>query len=135
MCGYKSVFRMVEIMEIANENEAPIGKIEDDRSFQRRDSGVNDSEDTSAQSLTQSGGPTQSSGYNTHSDGHSIETESSWLKVKNEVVDPISFDPPLACSSNVGSKGKICDLSSIENMGLVPKFRKGNTHGFSVIMI
>ena len=114
---------MVEITEMNVEprNEI-IGKVENDRSY-KHDSGVSSVEDSSDSNTTRS----QSSGFDSSGSKYS---DGSWIKVENEVVDPVSFNPPCFQSSDLVPKSKIWDISSIENVGLTPKSSKGMIEKF-----
>ena len=114
---------MVEITEM---NAEPVversNKLENDRSY-KYDSGVSSIVDSTGGDGTRS----QSSGYNSTD---SRSTNGTWIKLENEVIDPISFNPPCLQSSDLMPKSKILDISSIENLGLVPKSTKGKLRHF-----
>ena len=110
---------MVEITEVnvAIEREE-MGKVENDRSYKYHDSGLSSNDGlTTAQTSRDI-----SSGYDS---GSTKSTEESWIKVENEVVDPKSFNPPCFQSTDLVPRSKIWDISSIENVGLLPKSSKG----------
>ena len=108
---------MVEIIEMNAEIVPKAnGKIEDDRSY-KHDSGVSSGGDSTGNAMR-----THSSEYD-YTDTKS--SDGSWIKVENEVVDPVSFNPPCLQSTDLAPKSNMWDISSIENMGLVPKSIKG----------
>ena len=109
---------MVEITEMnVNDGQGVGGKVENDRSY-RNDSGVSTDNSSNGHKSSKE----HSSGYDSI---NSESTDGSWIKMPNEVVDPVSFDPPCLQSSDLVPKSKIWDLSSIENTGNVPKSTKG----------
>ena len=116
---------MVEISEVDEVPQLVANtKQENDLSYDRHDdSGVKSvSYDESSVALTKSGN--SSSGY--ESSGLN-ENEKSWFKIKNEVIDPTVFDPPLLHSSNLIADVKITDISTIEHEGYKIKSTKGNS--------
>ena len=117
---------MVEISEVGElprlvENV----KHENDLSYDKTDdSGVkSESFDESSLVLVTKGGDS-SSGYESNAQNEN-EDEISWRKIKNEVIDPMVFDPPLLHSSNLIVDVKITDISTIEHEGFKVKSSKG----------
>ena len=115
---------MVEISEV---DELPRlvenVKHENDLSYDKSDdSGVKSMtrDESSLTTVTKSG----DSSYGYESSGLN-ESEISWRKIKNEVIDPMVFDPPLLHSNNLIVDVRISDISTIEHDGVTVKPNKG----------
>ena len=113
---------MVEIMEVPENKELQMGvKHENDESYKTAESGIS-TEGESSLSVVCKEEKNESSGYDSKTDDFFVENGKMLL----EIFDLNCFNPPIYNSSNIDVKDKICDISTIENDGLVPKSVKGN---------
>ena len=84
---------------IEQKHEAAVEKQEMDQSFNNR---MSDKEE---------------SGFHSSCSSQSGETDSSWLMLKGEIMDPTLFNPPIHHSSNLDVKGLdsavLCNISTI----------------------
>ena len=113
---------MVEIMEVPEviDTERHV-KHENDESYRSAESGIGEGEESSV-SVVCKIEANDSSGYESKS-GLLVEDG----KLLAEIFDIERFNPPILNSTNVDIKGKICDISTIENDGAMPKSVQGNT--------
>ena len=121
-----SLKKMVEIMEVI-ENELPVNieKQLNDRSFrnQSEDSGL-DTPNTEPSVTSSDDSQLVSSGYDSSNGSNMLMPSLKWENIKGEVVNWETFSLIMQ-SSNIAGQSRLCDISSIEHVGLTPKLRKG----------